>query len=319
MARPYLPLMLALGLSFSTTMALAEDMQPAAASPLSGITFEDQPMTLPVTESFQTAMHDIASDIGKHCGATEAYGWRLLQTEQQRVNNAFNASVSKFNEHGYVLTPQTPRSATKEVTVFTAQKTDKNILVMWSAGELGLVLLLCDAQNGVVAHTDEVAQPDVTIIPDEMVTPPKKTTKPVAKKPVAKTKIKPVVKKTTKAAHKVSPKATPQKHEPMTPEVKAMLESLPDVVPVPDMPDAIRVAAPKADDMPVIQEKVVPPAPIVPEAPAAPAAVIPEPPMGGLAPNMPLPTPPAQIPDMPAPPQSDMPKSGMMVVPPTQQ
>lgn len=277
MARPYLPsylsLMLALGLTFSAQNLMADDLQQAASSPLSGIAFDDHPVILPITESFQTAMHDVANDLGKHCGGTEAYGWRLLQTEQQRVNNAFNSAVSKLSELGYTLIPQTPHSATKEVTVFTAEKANKNILIMWSAGDLGLVLLMCDAQNGTAANATDVLPDLVAEAPVEEVK------KPIVKKHVEKTK--PVTKHKEKAKPVVPTKKTAKlmKPEPLTPEVKAMLDSLPEAT-TPNDNLAIPASTPDAIIVPAPEPKTA--VPLAPPAPAEAPMNIPTPPPAPL-------------------------------------
>jgi hypothetical protein len=122
----------------------AADLPMATASPLAGIGFDDRPLFLPVQRNFQMAMLTAGTEIGRSCGKMEAYGWRMSQSEQGRVNQIFNSSVDRLRGMGYVIEMQTPNSVSKDVTMFTADRSNKHLLFMWSAGEIGLVMTLCE-------------------------------------------------------------------------------------------------------------------------------------------------------------------------------
>lgn len=124
--------------------AWAIDLPLAAASPLTGVAFDDRPLLLPVQRNFQMAMLTAGSELGRSCGHMEAYGWRMGQAEQGRVNQIFNNTVDRLRLLGFAITPQTLTSVSKDITLFTADRSDKHFMFLWSAGELGLVLNLCE-------------------------------------------------------------------------------------------------------------------------------------------------------------------------------
>lgn len=125
----------------------AADLPKAAVSPIAGITFDDPPISLPVAPNFQVAMQAAAGELGLSCGTVESYGWRMQQSEQQRVNTIFTTTVERLRAQNFIMETRAPTTVAHDITVFTAHRRDKDLLAMWSAGELGLVLLLCDAQS----------------------------------------------------------------------------------------------------------------------------------------------------------------------------
>ncbi len=140
---------LALGtatLSFSPSFsAMANDLPLAAGSPLVGFSFDDRPLLLPVQRNFQMAMLTASTELGRSCGKMESYGWRMKQSEQQRVNQIFNNTVDRMRGLGYIVEMQAPSSVSHDITMFTADRTDRHFVVMWSAGEIGLVMVLCES------------------------------------------------------------------------------------------------------------------------------------------------------------------------------
>lgn len=127
--------------------ALAADMPSAAGSPIAGITFDDRPLMLPVQRNFQMAMLTASSEMGRSCGRMEAYGWRLSGEEQQRVNQIFNNTVDRLRAQGYVVETKSASSVSRDVTLFSADRSDKHLILMWSAGEIGLVMVLCETSE----------------------------------------------------------------------------------------------------------------------------------------------------------------------------
>jgi len=124
--------------------ARAAELPLAAASPMTGVAFDDRPLLLPVQRNFQMAMLTASSELGRSCGKMEAYGWRMGQAEQGRVNQIFNNTVDRLRLLGYSIAPQTLTSVSTDITLFTADHANKHFLFLWSAGELGLVLNLCE-------------------------------------------------------------------------------------------------------------------------------------------------------------------------------
>lgn len=290
MARFMLPFTLFLGAILMTTPAAAADQPETTAQlTLAGISFDDPPLRLPVTPKLQTALNQIAGDIGRHCTTQEAYGWRLQQTEQQRVNGIFSSAAAKLNTAGYNLAPQSPPSATRDITIFLAQRPAQDLLFLWSAGELGLVLLVCDAPSGAVETAPAVTPSEAEVQPA-----PKKAEIKVRKlpkpkpKPAAKSKpdaVKPKAEKpgspaagapaaigiddlppvvhestTAPAIAPAPPKEAAKPAPEVTPEVKAMLESLPEKLP--SAPAAVAPAPPLPVEAPKPSVEV--PAMVVP-------------------------------------------------------
>ncbi|MGE3623473.1 MAG: hypothetical protein AB7H77_06355 [Bdellovibrionales bacterium] len=124
--------------------ARAADMPLAAGSPLAGLTFDDRPLLLPVQRNFQMALLTVSGELGRSCGKMEAYGWRMQQSEQDRVDQIFNNTVDRLRGLGYAVETQLPTSVSRDVTIFAADRPDKHFIFMWSAGEIGLVMTLCE-------------------------------------------------------------------------------------------------------------------------------------------------------------------------------
>ncbi len=127
--------------------AMAADLPLAAGSPLAGFAFDDRPLLLPPQRNFQMAMLTASSELGRSCGKMESYGWRMSQNEQQRVNLIFNNTVDRLRGLGYAVEMQSPSSVSRDVTIFTADKSSRHLVFMWSAGEIGLVMVLCESST----------------------------------------------------------------------------------------------------------------------------------------------------------------------------
>lgn len=130
-----------------TLRAAQPDLPTATASPLAGIGFDDRPLFLPVQKNFQMAMLTAGSELGRSCGRMEAYGWRMGAGEQGRVDQIFSSTVDRFRGLGYAVETQSPASVSKDITIFTADKSNKHFMTMWSAGEIGLVMVLCETAS----------------------------------------------------------------------------------------------------------------------------------------------------------------------------
>jgi hypothetical protein len=180
-------------------------LERASASQLSGVTFDDQPLRMPESESFRRSIDTVAFELGRPCRAREFLGWPLQQTEQTRVDRIFGETIEKFRQRGFTVLPHQPKAAGADISVFTADRTtgefDRHILGLWSAGDVGLLLMLCDTEAP--PGTAKKAAPE-----KEKKAAPAKS-KP--KKPAAKPK---------KAAPKKE--AEPKLEEEMEPKVEAI-------------------------------------------------------------------------------------------------
>lgn len=146
------------GLAASEVRA-APELPQAAGSPLAGIGFDDRPLLLPVQRNFQMAMLTASSELGRSCGKMEVYGWRMKGNEQQRVNQIFNNTVDRLRAQGFIVETQTPSVVSQDVTVFTADRPDKHLIFMWSAGEIGLVSVLCETSAPLPASRAPASYP----------------------------------------------------------------------------------------------------------------------------------------------------------------
>ena len=66
---------------------------------------------------------------------------------------------------GYTVEPRQSKSVDADVTLFTADRADKHLLTLWSAGEIGLVMVLCETSaplNASPANTMQNAQMPTT-------------------------------------------------------------------------------------------------------------------------------------------------------------
>jgi len=122
----------------------------AASSSISGINFADAPRQLPIDTRFSEAIQTVAFDLDLTCRQIEAYGWTMKQNEQDRVDGIFTNAATDLAAQGYIVKPQNPASAAEDITVYTATRANNaqdHLLMMWSAGEAGLLLLMCDAKG----------------------------------------------------------------------------------------------------------------------------------------------------------------------------
>ncbi len=152
-----------------TPQAQAVELPLAGASQLAGVTFDDLPFLLPVEVNFRMAMLAVSSELGRSCGKMEAYGWHMSQSEQNRVNQIFNSTIEKLRAQGYVASPESLKAASKDITVFTADRPNRHLVFLWSASDLGLVLNICETSLPVPAtHRPTSIPPSVQVFPMPM-------------------------------------------------------------------------------------------------------------------------------------------------------
>lgn len=134
--------------SLAQPLSAAMTLPESTESALAGLAFDDRPIVLPMSKNFQVAMSATAQELGGYCSSIESFGWRLKPTEQERVNQIFSTTAARLKGLNYLVRPRSPKSVTEDITVFSATRRDKDLLFMWSAGDAGLVLLICDVKQG---------------------------------------------------------------------------------------------------------------------------------------------------------------------------
>jgi hypothetical protein len=163
--------------------AAATDLPLAPESVLAGVSFDDKPLILPVQRNFQMAMLTAGSELGRSCGKMEAYGWRMNQSEQGRVDRIFSTMVDRLRDLGYEVEMQSPTSVSRDITMFTADRGNKHLLSMWSAGDIGLVMVLC--QTSAPPRGRMAAPPSVQVFPQAVTQSNLEAPRPNAAKPGA--------------------------------------------------------------------------------------------------------------------------------------
>ncbi|MDD4616621.1 MAG: hypothetical protein PHW76_05840 [Alphaproteobacteria bacterium] len=166
---------LAIAVSGIAPQAQGADLQLAKSSQLTGVRFEDPPFKLPVERNFQMALLGVSSGIGRSCGKMEAYGWRMNQSEQNRVNAIFKGTVENLSAAGYLVTPENVKNQAKDITLFTADGPIKHFIFLWSAADHGLVLNLCETNQPILPTHTPGLSPSVEVFPLATEPPPPAT------------------------------------------------------------------------------------------------------------------------------------------------
>lgn len=144
------------------SFAQADKPMPVSGSRLAGISFNDPPYALPVQRDFQMAMLTASGDLGRTCATMESYGWRLASGEQQRADAIFNNTVDGLRGQGFSIIAQKGRGRS-DVTVYTADRADKHLVLLWSAGESGLVLVMCQGSLPPSMRSLDAAPPSTAL------------------------------------------------------------------------------------------------------------------------------------------------------------
>lgn len=121
-----------------------------STSSVTGINFAEPATSLPIDTRFSQSIQTVAFDLGLTCGQIEALGWSMGAHDQARVDALFTNTAVELNKLGYRVTPQDPSVAAEDITVYTATQADDtnaHKLFVWSAGDAGLLLLVCDAKG----------------------------------------------------------------------------------------------------------------------------------------------------------------------------
>ncbi len=141
----------------------SETLRRVSYSDLSGVTFDDQPLRMNASEAFRRSLDTVSFELGRPCKSQEYFGWPMQQNEQGRVDRIFEETNAKFKLRGYNLQPRKPRSVGSDVAAFTADRQSKRILGIWSAGDVGLLLLMCDSDAPAPVATTAKSKRDAAI------------------------------------------------------------------------------------------------------------------------------------------------------------
>lgn len=137
--------------------AQAGELPLVSRSPLTGIVFEDRPLALPLQINFRMAMLSASTELGRSCDKMEAYGWRMSSSEQGRVDQIFNSTVEHMRHQGYYIQSEAPAAISRDITIFTADRLSQHYIFMWSAGEVGLVMVACESSPPLTLRSAMIA------------------------------------------------------------------------------------------------------------------------------------------------------------------
>ncbi|NDE90344.1 MAG: hypothetical protein EB059_04290 [Alphaproteobacteria bacterium] len=234
----------------------APTLRRVSFSELSGVTFDDQPLQMNASEAFRRSLDTVSFELGRPCKNQEYFGWPLQQGEQGRVDRIFESVNEKFKLRGYGLNPRKPRSVGSDVSAFTADRPDKKILGIWSAGDVGLLLLICDAE--VAPEVVPAAKPETPVVTKKRKVK-KKSVKPAATAKTSDAMIAPS-----------DPPSDPNVGTPPAPAVEAKPEVIPGAPPK-SLPPEPNQSTPQATPQaaPAPEPTPVGPAPATANPPAA--------------------------------------------------
>ncbi len=262
-------------------------LERTSASLVCGVTFDDQPLRMAESDTFRRAIDTVAFELKRPCRAHEYLGWPLAQSEQDRVDRIFGDTIAKLRLRGFSIQPQSPAAAGTDVSVFTADRMDgiynRHVLGLWSAGDAGLLLLMCET--------------DVPAAAAQHAGKEKAQKKKEKKKKVKK-------KKRKRKKKKIAPKPRAGTSAPgvdVKREVKKEAGKQIDA-PAPAAPEVLKAQEGKPRVMPGVApaEEPVAPASTAPEAKAKEGVEIDKAMPAALPPaGTPVPTPPAAAPALP--------------------
>lgn len=135
----------------------ARPLSVASTSSVAGISFSEPARQLPIDTRFSQSIQTVAFDLNLACAQIEAFGWSMAPTEQARVDALFTNTALALNKAGYRVQPQNPASVAEDITVYTATQSatpKEHKLFVWSAGDAGLLLLVCDAKGELLQEAE---------------------------------------------------------------------------------------------------------------------------------------------------------------------
>lgn len=246
-----------------------------------GVTFDDQPLKMGASETFRRSLETVSFELGTPCRKPEEmyheyFGWPLQQTEQARVDRIFEETQAKLKLRGFSVMPHRPRSVGSDVSVFSGERLKKHFIGLWSAGDAGLLLLVCETEK----HNKPVA----AAAPEKT---KKKAIKPRKKKPAA----------VKKKKIEVIPGASSAEAPPSSINAPSSTPAAGSPPAAFNPTEAPKTDAPPATEVKPVETKPADPAPAPPpaapvtetkpaETPAPPPAAVPEAPKTDAAPTV---------------------------------
>ena len=125
----------------------------AKSSPLAKITFSEPPYVLDDDGTFAGTMERIGKEVSRPCGAVENYAWEFRETDagkqQQHAMAVYEATMKALEQAGYKVAEKRVRAIPDpETLVFTADRKDTMITLLWSPVKDAAILLICDSSAG---------------------------------------------------------------------------------------------------------------------------------------------------------------------------
>ncbi|HYG84659.1 MAG TPA: hypothetical protein VD978_00205 [Azospirillum sp.] len=125
----------------------------AKGSPIAKIFFAEPPLILEDDGTYAGAIQRVGKEVSRECGAVESYGWDFKgkdrEQQQQQAYAVYDSTMQALEKAGYKLAEKKVRSIPDpETLVFTAERQENRLLLMWSPVQDATLLLICDAGTG---------------------------------------------------------------------------------------------------------------------------------------------------------------------------
>jgi len=129
----------------------------AKGSPLAQVLFPEPARMLDDDGSFAETMQRVGQELSRRCGTVESFVWdfrgRPAEEQQRGAVTVYEATMREMEKAGYKLAEKTVRSIPDpETLVYTADRKDKHLLMLWSPLPDAAFLLICDAAEAAKAE-----------------------------------------------------------------------------------------------------------------------------------------------------------------------
>ncbi|MFD1624748.1 hypothetical protein ACFSBS_08855 [Azospirillum griseum] len=119
-----------------------------AGSPLTQIPFAIPAFPLTDDGTYRAYLNKIAADDNRQCGKQEQFGWEFEKGSQATLDSLFSAAQSALAKNGYKITASTSAAiADKETVAQFADKSKRNILLVWVPMQDAALLMLCETAS----------------------------------------------------------------------------------------------------------------------------------------------------------------------------
>ncbi len=122
----------------------------ARGSPTAQIFFAQPPMILEDDGTYAGALQKASKELSRECGTVESYGWDFhgkdREVQQQMADTVYRSTMDALEKAGYKLTEKKVRAIPDpETLVYTAERKENRMVLMWSPVQEATLLLICDA------------------------------------------------------------------------------------------------------------------------------------------------------------------------------